>query len=237
MCLLCEKTFSNDTMKPSKTKDHLERIHCDKKSKKVDYFKALKAKFRSRPRLETFFKSPANADLQGGQKASYNIALNIAKKGKPYCIGEEVIVPALEEVIRNVVKTNPDPVLKSLPLSGSTVKSRIHEMAHNVEKTLLSELQFSLQLDEATFGSSNVLMAYVRYIIPSLKCVTDEFLFSKYLEGDSKVKTISRCMEEYLQEQNISFENITAVATAGAPPCSVDTEGSLPCSNKRFHMW
>ena len=93
-------------------------------------------------------------------------------------------------------------------------------MAHNVEKTLLSELQcskFSLQTDEATFGSSSVLMAYVRYFSPSLKCVTDEFLFSKYLEGDSKGETIFRCMEEYLQEQNISLENITAAATEGAP--------------------
>jgi len=86
--------------------------------------------------LETFFKSPANADLQGGQKVSYNIALNIAKKGKPHCIGEEVIVPALEEVIRNVMKTTPDPVLKSVPLSASTVKRRIDEIAQNVEKKL-----------------------------------------------------------------------------------------------------
>ena len=135
MCLLCEKTFSNDSVKRSKMKDHLERIHCDKKSKKLDYFKALKVKFRSRPRLETFLKSPTNADLQGGQKASYNIALNIAKKGKPYCISEEVIVPTLEEVIRNVMKTNPDPVLKSVPLSANTVKRRIDEMAQNVGKT------------------------------------------------------------------------------------------------------
>ena len=220
MCLLCEKTFSNDCTKPSKMKDRLERIYCDKKSKELDYFKTLKAKFRSRPRLESFFKSPANTDLQGGQKASYNIALNIAKKGKPYCIGDKVIVPALEEVIRNVKKTNPDPVLKSVPLSASTVKRRIDEMAHNVEKTVLSELQcskFLLQLDEATFGSSSVLLAYVRYFSASLKCVTDEFLFSEYLEGDSKGETIFRCMEEYLQGQNISLENITAVATDGAP--------------------
>ena len=84
MCLLCKKTFSSDSMKPSKMKDHLERIRCDKKSKELVYFKALKAKFQSRPRLETFFKSPANADLQGGQRASYNIALNITKNGKPY---------------------------------------------------------------------------------------------------------------------------------------------------------
>jgi len=79
-------------------------------------------------------------------------------------------------------------------------------------------------------------MAYVRYSSPSFKCVTDEFLFSNYLEGDSKGQTIFRCMEKYLQEQNISLENITAVATDGAPAMVGRYRGSLPCSNKRFHM-
>ena len=118
------------------------------------------------------------------------------------------------------MKTNPDPVLKSVPLSATTVKRRIYEMAYNVEKTLLSELQcsrFSLQLDEATFGNSGVLMSDVRHFSPSLKCVTDELLFSKYLEGDSKGQPVFRWMEEYLQEQNISLENISAIATDGAP--------------------
>ena len=36
-CLLCEKTFSDDPMKPAKMKDLLERIHCDKKNRDVDF--------------------------------------------------------------------------------------------------------------------------------------------------------------------------------------------------------
>jgi len=100
------------------------------------------------------------------------------------------------------------------------VKRRIDERAQNVEKTLLSELhfsRFSLLLDEATFGSSSVLMIFVRYFTPSVNCVTDEFVFSNYLEGDSKGGNIFRCMEGYLQEQNISLANITAVVTDAAP--------------------
>ena len=99
MCLLCEKTFSNANMKPSKMKEHLERIHSDKKDKDLEFFKTLKAKFNNRPSLETFFKLHVKTDLEAGQAATYNIALNIAKKGKPHTIGEEVIIPALREVI------------------------------------------------------------------------------------------------------------------------------------------
>jgi len=117
-----------------------------------------------------------------------------------------VIVPGLEELIRIVIKTNPVPVLKSVPLSASRVYRRIDAMTHNVEKHLLSELQcskFSLQLDEATFGSSSLLMAYLRYFILSFKCVTEEFLFSKYLEGDSKGDIMFICMDVYLEEQTL----------------------------------
>ena len=44
MCLLFEKTFDNDVIKPTKMKDHLEKIYSDKK-KKNSFFKMLKEKF------------------------------------------------------------------------------------------------------------------------------------------------------------------------------------------------
>ena len=42
LCLLCEKSFSNDAMKPAKMKDHLERLHTYKKHKDINYFKTQK---------------------------------------------------------------------------------------------------------------------------------------------------------------------------------------------------
>ena len=36
---LCYWTFSNHSMKPATMRDHLERIHCDKKNKDMEYFK------------------------------------------------------------------------------------------------------------------------------------------------------------------------------------------------------
>ncbi|XP_023233556.1 zinc finger BED domain-containing protein 5-like [Centruroides sculpturatus] len=220
MCLLCEKTFSNDAMKPAKMKDHLERIHSDKKNKDFEYFKILKEKLRVRPNLNTYLKSSASVDREGGLKTSYSISLNIAKKGKPYTIGEEIIIPAIKDVIENVMKKDSQLVLKCIPLSANTVQRRIEEMADDVERTLTSELQhckFAIQLDESTFGSSNLLMAYVRFHSPSLNDTVDEFLFAKYLETDSKGETIFLCLQDYLNKHNIPFGNITAVATDGAP--------------------
>ena len=79
-------------------------------------------------------------------------------------------------------------------------------MADDVEKTLASELRdskLSLQLDESTFGSSNLLMAYVRYYSQSQKDIMDEFLFVKYLMGDAKGETILQCVQQYFEKHNI----------------------------------
>ncbi|OUC40838.1 hypothetical protein D917_03783 [Trichinella nativa] len=127
MCLLCQKVFTNDAMKPSKMKDHLERVHPDKKNKDVEFFKVLKEKIRNQPNLKSFFKAPGTVDCEGG------------------------------------LKKDSEPVLKCIPLSAKTVQRCIDEMASDVEKILVSELQhskFSIQLDESAFGCWNVLMAY-----------------------------------------------------------------------------
>ncbi|KRZ66926.1 Zinc finger MYM-type protein 6 [Trichinella papuae] len=117
------------------------------------------------------------------------------------------------------MKKDSEPVLKCIPISEKTVQRRIDEMASDVEKTSVSELQyckFSIQLAESAFGCSNILMAYVRYYSQSLKCIVDQFLFANYLKGDAKGETIFRCLEDYLNEQNVPLVNITAVATSGA---------------------
>lgn len=53
----------------------------------------------------------------------------------------------------------------------------------------------------------------MRYYCPSLKCIINKFLFTKYLNGE----TIFLCLEDYLKKHNVPLENITAVATNGAP--------------------
>lgn len=220
MCLLCEKTFGNEYMKPSKMKDHLERLHSDKKHENVEFFKYYKEKFTCRPTITGFMKQPTEVKTEGGLIAAYKISLNIAKRGKPHTLAEEIILPAIKDVIENVMKKDSLNVLKSLPLSAQSVKRHIDEMAEEIENIVVSELKnckFSIQLDESVFGISAILMVYVRYFSKIKGQVIDEFLFAKYLETDGKGVTIFRCLEEYLHKHNIPFENIIAVATDGAP--------------------
>ncbi len=41
MCLVCEKNFSNEAMKPSRLLEHLQKIHPDKSGKTLAFFHSL----------------------------------------------------------------------------------------------------------------------------------------------------------------------------------------------------
>ena len=74
--------------------------------------------------------------------ASYNLSLIIAKKGKPHKIDEELILPAVKEVLNSVLhhKTSSS-VIKSIPLSNDNVQRRIDEMSADVEHKLCNTLR------------------------------------------------------------------------------------------------
>ncbi|XP_071397542.1 zinc finger BED domain-containing protein 5-like [Centroberyx affinis] len=94
-------------------------------------------------------------------------------------------------------------------------------MAADTEEQLCAILRnspFSLQLDETTTSDNNaLLMAYVRYKASNSQEMAEEFLFSKYLETDTKGQTIFNALYAHLQEKSIPITNILACATDGAP--------------------
>ena len=108
-CLLCERSFSNEAMKPSRLMEHMKKTHSTAAHKDVAYFKSIRDKRQGNTLQSLFAQSDRRND--DGLRASYNIALLIAKAGKPHNIGETLIVPALNEVITTVMKKDPALVL------------------------------------------------------------------------------------------------------------------------------
>ncbi|KRZ51740.1 Exocyst complex component 3 [Trichinella nativa] len=177
MCLICEKVFSNEAMKPSRLLEHWRKVHEDKAKKDFHFetFNFQSFKFHARPTLTTMFSSAAQQESDG-MKASYNISLLIAKTGKPHTIGEELILPAVSEVLHTVLHKPATDIIKNIPLSNTTLQRRIDEMATDVENTLYNyfrTVQFSLKQDESTLlGNEAVLLAYVRFIKEEKKVKT-----------------------------------------------------------------
>uniref|UniRef100_A0A5S6Q3Q7 DUF4371 domain-containing protein n=1 Tax=Trichuris muris TaxID=70415 RepID=A0A5S6Q3Q7_TRIMR len=218
LCLICEKVFSNESMKPSRLLDHLKKMHADKACKDLSYFQSLRDQFRKRTKLSCIFSSISQQD-KDGLRASYKISLLIAKSGNPHTIGEELILPAVSEVLRTVLHKPAAEIIRKLPLSNSTVQRRLDEMAADVEDQLCNFLRttkFSLQLDEAVLPRNEaLLLAYVRFI--KEEKINQELLFARQLETDTKGQSIFLVVEEFFREKRIPLANIMAVATDGAP--------------------
>ncbi|XP_029657698.1 zinc finger BED domain-containing protein 5-like [Octopus sinensis] len=124
--------------------------------------------------------------LEKGLLASYKISQLIAKSGKPHTIGESLILPAIKEVLNSMVDCDSEQIISSIPLSNSSVSSRIDEMAFDIEETLCAFLRttkFSIQIDESTFNDSvALLLVYVRYINQN-DVIQEEFLFLNTLNS------------------------------------------------------
>ena len=200
MSLVWEKNFSNEAIKPSRLLEHLQKIHPDKSGKTLAFIHSLWDTFLKRKTMNMFTSSSKNSD---SLKASYNISLLIAEAGKPHTIGEELILPALKEVIKTVLHKSPKQVIKSIPLSDDSIQRRVDKMAKNVEETLskmLMTTEFSLQLDEFTLpGNESLLLAYIRFIKGGSLC--QELLFARLLETDTKGESVYRAVEDYFQKK------------------------------------
>lgn len=217
-CLLCSREFSNEAMKPCKLLGHLTKVHPERKDKDLSYFQALRDRFSKR---STINKQFANVTAQNvdGLRASYNIAKLIAKSGKPHTIGEELILPAVAEVINTVMHQSSTDVLKKVALSNNTVQRRIDEMAASVEASLfdmLRKVKFTMQLDESTLpGKEALLLAYVRFSYAGK--IVQELLFAICLTTDTKGESIFEAVVNFFEVNQIPMENISSVATDGAP--------------------
>ncbi|KFD48214.1 hypothetical protein M513_10928 [Trichuris suis] len=218
MCLICEKVFSNESMKPSRLREHLKRVRADKSKKDMAYFQSLWEKFRKRPTLRSMVSS-ALQEENDGLLASYNISLIIAKSGKPHSIGKVLLLPVISEVLRTLLHISPTEITRKIPLSNNTVQRRIGEMSNDTEETLCNFLRttsFALQLDESTLRRNEILLlAYARFLKDDR--LTEELLFAKELVTDTKGESIYRAVEEFFKEKSIHLANVMSVATDGAP--------------------
>ncbi|CAH2088301.1 unnamed protein product [Euphydryas editha] len=158
--------LSNESMKRGRLEAHLKAKHSAHINSDLSYFKTLKEKFEKRTTLQSLFTA-RNLTNDRLSEASYQISLLIAKTGKNYTIGENLIKPSISAFLKTVLEKD-DTDVKALPLSNNTVSRRIDEMSEDIEKQLVEKLKtrnFSVQMDESTLRDSDaVLITYVRYI-------------------------------------------------------------------------
>ncbi|KAF2346007.1 hypothetical protein FHG87_023237, partial [Trinorchestia longiramus] len=190
----------NEAMKSSGL-CHLKKIHPNKMNQSLSYFQTLCDKFRNRSSIVSLMTKQSQKK-DDGLVCSYNVSKMIARSGKPHTIGEQLLLPPIEEVLETMVHhASPTVVTKSLPLSNNSVQRRVDEMSEDVGHILCNVLKrhFGLQLDESTLPNNEaLLLGYVRFIKNSE--VVQELLFVNELETDTRGESIFAAVELFFKE-------------------------------------
>ena len=102
-------------------------------------------------------------------RASFAIALHVAKAKKVHTIGETLLKPCILESVKLMLEEKDLKTMKRISLSNDTIKSRIHEMSKNIKSKVISKINstpvFALQLDEITDVSNfSQLLVYIKYV-------------------------------------------------------------------------
>ena len=161
-------------MKPSKLNELIRMQDPDKSDRYVGYFKDL-FDMHTHKTLADIFSAAGHKD-DDGLPAPYNNALLTAKADKAHAIDETLIAPVIREENTTLLKKHPEPVLRAISLSNSTVLRRIDETTSDTKLSLCNKLlniDFSLQLDKSTL-SNNFLRYWLMY---------DLFILAKYIRN------------------------------------------------------
>lgn len=119
-------------------------------------------------------------------KASFLASYHIARAKKRHTIGEDFILPATKDIVRELLGEDAAKKIDAVPLSDNSVSRRIGDMAQDVSAQLSEQVRaseyFALQLDESTDVSNAAqLLVYIRFI--SQERFVEEILFCKALES------------------------------------------------------
>jgi hypothetical protein len=220
MCLLCpgEKLLTNGQMNACHLKAHQEKYHKQTLKENEDYF--IQLKFRKLERLQNDAEIPQNSiEPQKLNQASYTVAKNIAKFGIPYQAAEKFFKETLMETTNILYGKEASEICSKIPLSHAVIKRKIDKISSILENELIQNLKntanFSLQLDESTDVSKNsVLVVFVRY--QKLKVLHEELLLCKNLKTTSTGHDVFQLLNNYFQEKELSWSQVSSVSTDGA---------------------
>jgi zinc finger BED domain-containing protein 5/7/8/9 len=214
-CLECGLMLSNEALKPSKLKRHLDAKHPSLVGKSVEFFERKQDELHMQKRCVLSLNSSSKSAL----KASYLVARRVAQSNKSFTIAEELLLPAAVDMCREMVGEVAAKKLLSIPLSNDTISRRILDMAEDIQQQFFCRIKsspfYALQLDESTdVSSAQMLLVFVRYQWESK--LHDDILFCRELPTRATAHECFRCMDEYFSENELEWQKCVGVCSDGA---------------------
>ena len=152
-------------------------------------------------------------------EVSFEIALMITQAKKPHNIGETLIKPCTLKTTSPVLGETNSKKLAKISLLNSTLKTRIFELANDIECKVLQKMLaspfFAIQCDETTdVAQISHLLVYLRFV--GSTTIEEEMLFCRPVETITKADVL-KLIEAYFPEKDMRWERLVGVCTDGAP--------------------
>ena len=217
-CVICFEKLSNDALRPNRLKRHLQTKHSLHQTKPLAFFQSKKDSFKKmKIACAENFSQLSSAELV---EASFEIAQMIAQAKQPHNIGETLIKPCILKASSLVLGESNSKKLAKISLSDSTIKTRIDELANDIECQVLQKIHaspyFAIQCDETTdVAQLSQLMVYVRFV--GSATIEEEMLFCKSLETTTKTEDVFRVVDAYFHKNGMKWAKLVGVCTDGAP--------------------
>ncbi|XP_045656569.1 SCAN domain-containing protein 3 [Ursus americanus] len=215
-CIICGDILANEAMKPSKLKRHLYSKHKEVSSQPKEFFERKSSELKSQPK-QVFSVSHININAL---RASYKVALPVAKSKTPYTIAETLVKDCIREVCLEMLGESAAERVAQVPLSNDTIARRIQELASDMEDQLIEQIReakyFSLQLDECRdIANMIVLLVYVRF--EHGDDIKEEFFFSASLPTHTTSSELYEAVKNYVVDKcGLEFRFCVGVCSDGA---------------------
>lgn len=201
-------------------KRHYETNHKEKFDKfsneiRLEKLGCLKSKLKGQ---QSFF-SKAKTDSENAMRASYVIALKIAKKSKPFSDGEFVKECMLD--VADISFVPQKQVIQEIPLSRNTIAARVNELADNLHNQLKDKIKefifYSIVTDENTdIIDTAQLAVFIRGIDKDF-IITEELLKCIPLKDTTTAQDIYQAIEQLIQVNELDWGKLCSITTDGAP--------------------
>lgn len=218
-CVLCQKYFANDSMRPAKLMEHLKKKHAEFVSKPPSFFVQKDASLRE---MKLTFEAKSPVIEKKFLKCSYIVAYNLAKVKKPHTIAENFFKPTMLKVVQELFGTDYESVAEKIPLSNSTIKRRIQKISEYLLENAIYDIlhsdtgSFSIQLDESTDVASYAqLMVFARFLKNGI--FKEVFLFCIPLELTTKANDIFAVVDRFFKKHGLDWKMLAGCCTDGAP--------------------
>ncbi|XP_076388965.1 general transcription factor II-I repeat domain-containing protein 2A-like [Megachile rotundata] len=230
-CLICNETVA--ACKAANISRYYETKHLKKYDKDFPKGSSLRIEkiniLRSSFEHSQIIMKRSTSDQEKCTEASLRVAWILAKHMVAFSYSEvvkECLIQVSNAVFNN--KKEITEMFNKIPLSRDSAIRKTEICAKSVHESILADLTktqfFSLAIDESTDISDVAQMAvFVRYILNNN--YKEELLTLLPLHDRTTGQILFECFQEFMNNNNLSYQKILSVDTDGAPAMIGKTNG------------